>query len=359
MKTYRNIWQELCSYKNLLIAFERASKGKTQKSYVLEFQKNLQRNLLELRIELLFHSYRPRPLVTFILHEPKTRKISKSHFRDRIIHHALCNIIEPSFEREFIFDSYANRIGKGTLKAVQRFDRFKRKVSKNNKRKVYVLKADIKQYFENVDISILIAIIERKVKDQKVIWLIKTILRNYKGNSFEKGMPLGNLTSQFFANVYLNELDQYVKQNLRVKYYLRYVDDFVILHHDKIILEEYKQSISGYLENSLSLRLHPTKSRISSLFRGITFLGFRIFYWHKLLRKSNVNKYLRRLEGYKELYKQDLLNYDSIYNSFQGWQGYVGHGDTYKLITKVRKKIEKDFPNEIATAEITKILKFT
>lgn len=359
MKSYRNLWNELCLYKNLLLAFERASKGRTKKSYVLEFQKNLKQNILELRTELIFHSYRPEPLVTFILHDPKSRKISKSHFRDRIVHHAICNIIGPFFEREFIYDSYANRIGKGALKAIQRFDKYQRKVSKNNTRKCFVLKADIKTYFESVDISILIQIIEKKIKDKKVIWLIKRVLRNYIGNIFGKGMPLGNLTSQFFANVYMNELDQFVKHKLQVKYYLRYVDDFVILHNNKITLDEYKENIVLFLRDFLALDLHPTKSKITFLRRGISFLGFRIFPWHKLLKKSNIKKYTRKLDEYKEFYKEGIITYDNIYNSFQGWQGYVSHGDTYKLRTKVRKRIELYFPNEVATAEVNRLVRLT
>ena len=146
MKTYKNIWQELYSYENLLLAFQKARKHKTLKPYVIDFQKDLKNNLLQLQADLIFHSYKPKPLETFIIREPKTRKISKSDFRDRVIHHAICNIIEPIFEKSFIHDSYANRIGKGTLKALDRFDYFKRKISRNNTRKCFVLKADVKHY---------------------------------------------------------------------------------------------------------------------------------------------------------------------------------------------------------------------
>ncbi|MBI5797712.1 hypothetical protein HZA98_02285 [Candidatus Woesearchaeota archaeon] len=359
MKTYRNLWQELCSYENLQVAFEKASRGKTQKPYVIEFERDIKSNIQKLRIELLFHCYRPQPLVTFILRDPKIRKISKSHFRDRVVHHAICNIIEPFFEREFIYDSYANRIGKGTLKAIQRFDKFKRKVSKNNSHACFILKADIKAYFDNVNNSILTRIIEKKILDQKVMHLIKIILRNHTGDALRKGMPLGNLTSQFFANVYLNELDQYVKQKLKIKYYLRYVDDFIILHNDRKILGETKEAISSYLKNSLGLDLHPAKSKIHLLNRGVAFLGFRIFYWHKLLRKSNRRKYFRKIEEYKTLYDEKFLSYDTMYNSFQGWQGYTRIGNTYKLRDQVRKKIEKEFPHETASVEINKLLKQT
>ena len=179
MKSYNDLYVKLCSYENLKLAFNNAKKRKSAKLYILEFEKGLKENLQLLRTELLLHSYQPRPLKTFIIREPKTRKISKSAFRDRIIHHALCGIIEPIFEKSFIFDSYANRKGKGTLKALQRFDSFKRKVSKNNTRTCYILKADIRHYFEAINHEILISIVRKRIKDEKIIWLIKLILQNH------------------------------------------------------------------------------------------------------------------------------------------------------------------------------------
>ena len=179
MKTYKNLYQEVVSEENLHSAFKKARKHKTAKDYVINFERDLQNNILLLRSELLLHCYNPKPLVNFIVRDPKTRKISKSDFRDRIVHHALCNIIEPIFEKSFIFDSCANRKGKGTLKALQRFDGFKRKISKNNTIKCFVLKADIKKYFESVDHEILMKIVQKKIKDNRVLWLIRKILNNY------------------------------------------------------------------------------------------------------------------------------------------------------------------------------------
>ncbi len=193
MKTYNNLYKHLYSYWNLKWAYQKARKGKTKKDYVIKFEENLKQNLFQLRFELLTFSYQPQPLKPFVIRDPKTRKICKSLFRDRVIHHALCNIIEPVFEKTFILDSYANQKGKGTMKAVQRFDCFKRKVSNNGKKlkgiedKNYVagycLKADIKKYFENVNHNILMNIIKKKIKDNKILWLIKTILNNIVFNS--------------------------------------------------------------------------------------------------------------------------------------------------------------------------------
>src|SRR3989338_260109 len=175
----RDLWQELCSCNNLELAYKKARKHKTTKDYVINFGKDLQNNLLLLRSELLLHCYNPKPLVNFIVRDPKTRRISKSDFRDRVVHHALCNIIEPILEKSFIFDSYANRKGKGTLKALQRFDYFKRKVSKNNTSNCYILKADIRKYFETVNHNILLSIIKKKIKDTRILWLVRKILGNY------------------------------------------------------------------------------------------------------------------------------------------------------------------------------------
>ena len=163
-KKLKKIYANLCSYENLELAFKRARKGKSSKKYVIEFEEDLKKNLLKLKIELLMHTYKPLPLKTFILRDPKTRKISKSAFRDRIVHHAICNLIESIFDERFIYDSYANRLGKGSLNAITRFEQFTRKVSQNNTIRCYVLKADIRQYFETVNHQILIKLLKRKLK---------------------------------------------------------------------------------------------------------------------------------------------------------------------------------------------------
>ena len=172
------MYEKIYSFENLLLAYIKASKGKKQKYYVRKFEENLEENLIKLSEELRLQTYQPKPLKTFIIRDPKTRKISKSRFRDRVIHHAIVNVIGPLFQKSFIYDSHANQIGKGTLKAIERFDLFKRKVSKNNSLKCYVFKADIKHYFEEVDHNVLISILKRKIVHEKVLWLIGKILAN-------------------------------------------------------------------------------------------------------------------------------------------------------------------------------------
>ncbi|MBL7147776.1 MAG: helix-turn-helix domain-containing protein [Nanoarchaeota archaeon] len=352
------LYNILCSHYNLKIAFEKARKRKTKKQYVSEFEGNLRNNLIKLHEELVSQTYKPQPLKTFILRDPKTRKISKSHFKDRVIHHALCNIIEPIFDKTFIYDSYANRRTKGTHKAIQRFDYFKRKASKNNTKTCFVLKADIKHYFETVNHNILVNIIKRKIKDKKVIELIKTILSNYNTKIKSKGMPLGNLTSQFFANIYLNELDQFVKHKLKAKYYIRYVDDFVILSSSKDILESYKEKITKFLIKNLDLELHPDKSKIKYLYHGIDFLGFRVFYYHKLITKKNNRKFNRKYKTLKQSHKKGKINREKIIEKLEGWLAYISYGNTYKYKRNLIKNFNRDFPLQTKITNSKKIKNF-
>lgn len=342
-------YEVLCSKENLDLAFRKARKGKTLKNYVIEFENNLKENLHVLRTELLMQTYTPRPLTTFILRDPKTRKISKSDFRDRVIHHAICNIIEPSFEKKFIHDSFANRIGKGGLNAIKRFDFFKRKVSKNNKVKCFVLKADVKHYFPSVNHEVLLRLLENEIKDRDIISLIKIILKNHDSKTENKGMPLGNLTSQLFANIYLNELDQFVKHELKAKHYVRYVDDFVILHRNKEVLRKYELRINQFLIERLQLELHREKTKIILLSQGINFLGFKIFYHHKNLQRKNKNKFKNKLCKIKKEHDKGIKDREKIIKVFEGHLAYASNANTYKY----RKRITKNFNKNFSTTKET------
>lgn len=356
MKNYAP-YVQLCSYKNLLQAFNNARRGKTTKHYVVEFEQALHENILQLQSELLFHTYKPKPLQTFILRDPKTRKISKSDFRDRIVHHALYAVIEEKFEKGFIFDSYANRKTKGTLKAILRFERYGKIVSHNFTRPAYVLKADIRHYFDTVSHQLLLLIIRKRIADPRIIWLIKTILANHKTKEKGKGMPLGNLTSQFFANVYLNELDQFVKHKLRAKCYIRYVDDFVLFHHSKRQLEAYQTVIGIFLRKNLALSLHPQKSKIIPLQWGIEFLGMKIFPHHKLVKKKNLRKFYRKYTLTCRAYDEKVVSYDEIYAFLEGWIAYAKHTNTNKLRKKILQQSNQKFAGEISTKEFNRYLK--
>nr|AQS33187.1 hypothetical protein [uncultured archaeon] len=354
MKTYPHLYGQICSRENLELAFRRARKRRSRKQYVIDFEKDLMGNLQLLQTELLFHSYCPRPLQSFILRDPKTRKISKSNFRDRIVHHALCNVIGPLLEKKFIYDSYANRVGKGTLNAIERFHFFQRKVTKNNTQRCHVLKADIYHYFETVDHTILIHLLSREITDQRVLWLVRIILQNYTTSEIGKGMPLGNLTSQFFANVYLNELDQFVKQQLHVKYYLRYVDDFVIFERSAKKLEDYEAKIDLFLKDNLGLQLHPDKTKIIEHQKGIGFLGFTLFPHHKLLKAKNVRHFQKRYNSLYNEYVTEKCNYDRVYDFLEGWMAYAKQANTYNLRKRILLKMEERFPQDISAKEFNR-----
>lgn len=346
MENNQITYERLCSYDNIDWAHRRARKGKTLKPYVIEFEKNLKENLLQLRIELIMQTYQPKKLETFILRDPKTRKISKADFRDRVIHHAICNIIEPSIDKTFIHDSYANRLGKGSLNAIKRFEFFSRKVSKNNTTACYVLKADIKHYFKTVKHKILLDILRRHIKDENIMWLITIVLENHQTDKIGEGMPLGNLTSQFFANVYLNELDQYIKHELKAKYYIRYVDDFVILNHDKEELEENKQKIDIFLKKELSIELHPEKTRIMNIKQGVPFLGIKIFPHHKALLSRNKRKFQNKLRQLKKKYNDKNIGREQVIECFQGWLTYASNAESYKYRRQITSKFNEQFPTE-------------
>ncbi|MFH1630789.1 MAG: reverse transcriptase/maturase family protein [Candidatus Aenigmatarchaeota archaeon] len=339
MKTYSNLYPRICSIENLHVAFRKARKGKNNRSYVKKFEADLANNLRNLQTDLMRLTYSPAPPKVFAIRDPKSRIISAPNFRDRIVHHAIHNIIQSIFEKAFIYDSFANQIDKGTHKAIERFDKFKRKVSGNgklirnsrytNQAKGYVLKADIRHYFDTVDHETLMKIINRKIKDKFVVWLIRTVLNNH--NTGGRGMPLGNLTSQFFANVYLNELDYFVKHGLRTKYYIRYVDDFVILHISRRVLKYYQNQIDEFLRSRLRIELHPDKTKIFPIYHGTSFLGFRVYYYHKLLKKSNVRHFRIRLDWLIQLYRSGDISDQTLNDSVAGWMEYARYGNTWKM----------------------------
>ena len=326
MKTHKNIYYKIYRWQNLLLAFSKARKGKTKKDYVKKFEENLIVNLQQLQFELMIQKYKPKPQKTFILRDPKTRKISKSDFRDRIIHHALCNVIEPIFQKSFIHDSCTNQKGKGTLFAIKRLDKFLKKVTRNGKTrgwfcnnqiKGYCLKADIKHYFEEVSHEILLNIIKRKIRDKNTIQLIAIILKNHKNKN--KGIPLGNLTSQFFANIYLNELDYYIKHKLKIKFYIRYVDDFIILNSEKRKLSPLKTRVKQFVKDKLKLKLHSQKSRITRLSSGIDFLGFRNYYYFKFPRK----RCLKKMQNIEAEYSKGKISKNKFNQIYQGWLAHI------------------------------------
>ena len=351
MKTYKNLYKKLYSTENLNLAFRKAKKGKSKKGYVIEFEKDLERSIGILQRDIKLKEYRPSRLKKFIIRDPKTRTIHSSIFRDRVVHHAIVNIIKPIYEKIFIYDSFASRKNKGSHVAVNRFEQFIKKVSSNGKKirnpfnnnsiTGYVLKADIRHYFATIDHEVLIGILRKKIRDKDFIDLIRIILGNFNSSIEGKGIPLGNYTSQFFANVYLNHQDYFVKHKLKAKYYIRYVDDFIIIHKDKKVLLGYMDKIEKYLA-FLKLKLHPDKSEIHALRDGVTFLGYRIFYHYKLLRKRNIKHFRKRLNKKIILYNEGSLEYKKLEGFLNGWFGYSKSANTYNFNRKIRILINRN-----------------
>jgi RNA-directed DNA polymerase len=345
MKTHRHLYPQVYAFDNLLAAFYKARKGKRSKPSVARFEYNLEREILQLERELQDKTYRPGAYRSFYIYDPKKRKISAAPFRDRVVHHALCNVIHPIFERRFIFDSYANRVGKGTHRAMDRCTQFLRANG-------YVLKCDVVQFFPSVDIRLLRDILARPLRDPDVLWLIERILEGGQGVldseytmhwfpgddlfavARPRGLPIGNLTSQLWSNIFLNELDQFVKRELKCHHYLRYVDDFLLFHDDKRQLHAWKQDIARFLEG-LRLCLHPTKSVVFPTRVGVDYLGFRHFTTHRKIRRENVRRFVKRLRRQRDAYRAGLISVEDVGTSLQSWIAHASHGDTYHLRAKL------------------------
>ncbi|MDP3764425.1 MAG: reverse transcriptase domain-containing protein [bacterium] len=274
----------------MFLAWREFKKGKRKRLDVQEFDFNLEDNLFQLHSELKNKTYKHSQYIPFYVTDPKLRHIHKACVRDRVLHQAVFRVLYPIFDRHFMFDSYSCRIGKGTHKAVTRLETFCRKLSQNNSQTIFALKCDIKKFFDSIDQDALIKLIQLKIKDDNAVWLVEKII-----GSFNKGLPLGNVTSQLFANIYLNELDQFVKHNLKEKYYIRYCDDFVILGSNKYYLLNLSYKINTFLFENLKLFLHPDKIIIRKYRQGIDFLGYVVLPNHRVLRTKTKRRMLRKI----------------------------------------------------------------
>lgn len=333
------LFPRITTFANLLEAARLASCGKRGRPNVATFSLNLEEELHGLQDELVSRTYRPGAYHTFIVREKKPRLISAAPFRDRVVHHALCNVIEPIFDRSFLFDSYACRKGKGTHAAVERASAYARRFR-------YVLKCDLEKYFPSIDHEILFRLIGNRIEDEGVLWLVRTIidgsnpqpevLHYFPGDdlltpfSRRRGIPIGNQTSQFFANVYLNGLDHYVKETLRSGGYLRYVDDILVFENDKGRLHEIQTAIAEYCEG-LRVRLQPRKCFIAPVTAGFTFLGYRVFPSYRRLDADNVRRFKRRLCRYGDEIATGDLTVTKARECVQSWVAHAAHADSVKL----------------------------
>jgi RNA-directed DNA polymerase len=350
MIRYGNLWPEIIEFGNLLLAAQKAQKGKRYRDNVLEFNYNREVELQKLQEELTDRTYCPGNYRTFQISDPKVRLISAAPYRDRVVHHALCNIIQPLIECSFIADTYANRQGYGTHRALRRFTAFARSSQ-------YILQCDIKKYFPSIDRAILKGLIRRKIKCDRTLWLIDLIIDRSNQQEFildyfpgdilltpfdrPRGLPIGNLTSQFFANYYLSGLDHFVKDRLRISKYLRFVDDFALFSDDYQELRDARLAIEEYLV-TLRLKLHPIKSQLFATEQGASFVGFRILPDRIRVRNDNLGRARQRFKQLDRAYRQGLISIAEICKRIHSWEAHLKHGDTYRLRRKVIASLKFD-----------------
>jgi RNA-directed DNA polymerase len=331
-----NLQEELCNWENLRLAYQNASRGKRGRGATAAFEMLLADHLLELQRELSEQTYQPGGYNSFHIHEPKKRLISAAPFRDRVVHHALCNITAPYFEKLFIADSYANQKGKGTHRALDRCTQFARRYK-------YVLPCDVRQFFPSIDHAILREILGRMLPDESVMWLVDKILASGRGVLSEeyemvyfpgddllsvnrpRGLPIGNLTSQWWANCHLNPFDQFVKRELGCRAYVRYVDDFLLFGDDKSELMDWRNKILKRMER-FRLTLHEESAFPKPASKGIPFLGFQIYPEHRRLKPRKGYAFRRKMFHLMKFASREKLN-----ATIQGWINHVRHGDTFGL----------------------------
>lgn len=349
MKTYRNLYPQIISFENLYLAYRKARRGKRDQPEVAAFELDLEANLFQLQEELANHTYAPGAYRNFYLRERKLRLISAAPFADRVVHHALCRVIEPIWEGRFIFDTYACRRGKGTHAALDRCQHFARGHA-------YVLQCDIHQFFPAIDLTILRQKLARLIQDADALWLIDQILAGgagiltpmyemewFPGDDLltplrPRGLPIGNLTSQMWANIYLDSLDHFVKRQLHCRAYLRYCDDFLLFADDKAQLHEWKAAIQQHL-NTLRLALNWRRSTVYPTHTGIPFLGFRVYPSHRRLRADNLRLARARLRRNRDAYQAGKLSAHKFHESLLAWIAHASHGDTYRMRRAMLREI--------------------
>lgn len=342
MKTYKRLFEQIISSENLFIAWERFKKGKRNKRDVAKFEFQLEQNIFSLHRDLKGMKYRHGPYFGFYIRDPKVRHIHKATVRDRIVHHAVFRVLNIVFEPTFIATSFSCRIGKGNHKGMQVLAHMARKASANYTRPCYALKCDIRKFFDSVDHGILLALLEKRITDKDILRLLREIIGSFStsGTLFEKrGLPIGNLTSQLFANVYMNELDQFIKHELKIRYYARYTDDFVIISGTDKEFDYLLERITNFLRDRLRLGLHPHKVMIRKLLHGIDFLGYVIRPHHKLPRRKTRRRIERKLGQRLNEYKEGKIEETSLKQSLLSYLGLLSHANAHRFAERLKNNL--------------------
>ncbi len=342
MKIYKNLFYDIISAENLFSAWDKFKNGKRNKKDVQLFEWNLEENIFRLHRELKNKTYKHSGYLSFNISDPKPRNIHKAQVRDRVLHHAVFQILNPIFEAGFISASFSCREGYGTHKGVEFLQDTLRKAGRNGKISCFSLKCDIKKFFDTIDHNILFAILKKKIKDNDVIWLLEQIISSFSPDSLlgvGKGVPIGNLTSQLFANIYLSELDRFLKQELKVKYYLRYTDDFLIISENKKYLGKIIPEIVLFLEEKLLLGIHEEKTKIRKTSQGVDFLGYIVFMKYKLVRTKTKRRMFRKFRLRINKYNNGIISKQSLIQSLQSYLGFLCHSESFKLQKQLKSLI--------------------
>lgn len=333
-KTIRNCFVKNLTFEKFLSAHYRARKHKTYKNEVINFELNLENNLINLINQLKNHTYRLGRYYTFKVYEPKEREIKALPYRDRIVHQWYVEeFIKPYILPRFINTTYACITDRGTHKAVDEVQSQMR-IFKRNFGDFWILKCDIKKFFYSINPFVLYDIMKKYIKDEDLLYLTRLLIFNIPLSPDQVGIPIGNYTSQFFANIYLNELDQYAKRTLKLKYYCRYMDDFIVLLKTKQDCIVVKRKLEDFLHENLKLELND-KSRYYPYKMGVNFCGYRIFTTHRLLRLSSKKKIKSNVKNWNYLYKHNKLDMTYAMQSLNSWLGHSSHSNSYKLEQKI------------------------
>lgn len=291
-----SLYDRIISKENIFSGWNEFKKGKMKSRDVLEFAADLELNLLDLHENLASQKYRHGPYESFYVCDPKRRHIHKAQVIDRVLHHVICRVLYPFFDKKFIFDSYSSRKGKGTYAAIARFEKFAWGLSRNNTNTVWVLKCDIRKFFDSINHEKLILLLKQKIHCDKTLFLLEDVIKSFCKES-GKGIPLGNLTSQLFSNVYMNSFDQFVKRELKCVYYVRYADDFIFLSRNFADFDRILVDIRNFLSRKLLLILHDGKTEIKKWHESVDLLGYVSFPYHRILRTKTKRRLIRKINS--------------------------------------------------------------
>lgn len=324
-----NIYSVIISRKNLLKAFYEFRKGKRHRAEVAFYELNLEENILFLNQKLATNQYNHKPYIKFKINDPKPRIIHKAEVEDRVVHQAIYRILNHIFDITFIYDSYSSRLKKGTHQAINRLAEFVKKSSSNYKSPCFGAKFDVKKFFDSVDHQILKEQIKQKIKCKKSLKLINKIIDSYWVEQ-GKGLPLGNVTSQLFANIYLNELDRFIKHTLKINKYIRFCDDFMIIKNNNDFNNDYWR-IKEFLSKKLLLELKSSKLIVRKLKWGFDFLGVIVLPYHMVIRGKTKIRIFRKINDTFLNLKEGKITLEKYIQTIQSYLGHIGHVNSYKF----------------------------